>query len=864
MDHRANIADVTPTPRDLALEQRWRRLFNIQGERSQQNKIWILKAPAGYGKTTILREMANNASANGGRAIWQNGDSIDILSWFSLQQGGDFGGQRGPKYLLIDDLAIRSQNEAERLVEMLRGALSSVDQVFITARKNTDIEYISYRLFDRIEILDQESLSLDEESVTLLFGDYLSYTEARQIVELTDGWPLAVHLLLACTRSLKEPPLSTAVIELLHERLAPIFESEFFSPLAPADADFLKRAGLFEQADGEVINEVLAIPDAWPRLDRLYREGALMRKINGGRGYTCNHLLRHHILRHHILRHHASALIDNLSNFHLIAANAFNSRGKIWQALAHAERTGKWQIIADIIERYGGLRLALASPFVISRYLDVIPIEAYRNYPLIALGQIYVLIQQGKLGYAYDLFRQLQDSGVIDDNGMAWVQSQLVLEILRMYHDQPMPPEEIDALEANIIKRVAMDRLTQAMIYLLKAFSYFRSGAVHQALLYAERLREINNDLNAELLRNYTNFLLGLCLLKSGHLRQAELIFETTVASSQRSFGQHNIQALLALALLARTRVDRLATMETKGLVELFMEPIEQTIRWYDGCEAAFSAASFVWFELEGAEAAAARLDAMAERYRSRQLTALERVVTVLKIRALIRGGLFDKARTALAEAAIISLMAEGARKDRWSRPSYFKAMLCVIQLDVLQHRGTVDSLTVQNLFQDIKQSGDEPLHMRVLITQTLMAAAQHNDQQGLEFLRDALRLAIATGIKRPLYESWTYLSTMADSMLQRRMLGSAEQELVSELARLSAVGTAHSPEAPNLSPREREVLTMLAYGLSSKEMANRLRVSIGTVKGYRRKLYEKLGVTSRSQAVKSARDLGLALPTLQ
>jgi DNA-binding NarL/FixJ family response regulator len=190
--------------------------------------------------------------------------------------------------------------------------------------------------------------------------------------------------------------------------------------------------------------------------------------------------------------------------------------------------------------------------------------------------------------------------------------------------------------------------------------------------------------------------------------------------------------------------------------------------------------------------------------------------------------------------------------------------MLCVIQLDVLQHRGTVDSLTVQNLFQDIKQSGDEPLHMRMLITQTLMAAAQHNDQQGLEFLRDALRLAIATGIKRPLYESWTYLSTMADSMLQRRMLGSAEQELVSELARLSAVGTAHSPEAPNLSPREREVLTMLAYGLSSKEMANRLRVSIGTVKGYRRKLYEKLGVTSRSQAVKSARDLGLALPTLQ
>src|SRR5205085_9556813 len=51
------------------------------------------------------------------------------------------------------------------------------------------------------------------------------------------------------------------------------------------------------------------------------------------------------------------------------------------------------------------------------------------------------------------------------------------------------------------------------------------------------------------------------------------------------------------------------------------------------------------------------------------------------------------------------------------------------------------------------------------------------------------------------------------------------------------------------LTPREREVLGLLSYGLSNKQMAAKLYVTEGTVKVHLRHIFEKLGVQSRTEA---------------
>jgi DNA-binding NarL/FixJ family response regulator len=58
------------------------------------------------------------------------------------------------------------------------------------------------------------------------------------------------------------------------------------------------------------------------------------------------------------------------------------------------------------------------------------------------------------------------------------------------------------------------------------------------------------------------------------------------------------------------------------------------------------------------------------------------------------------------------------------------------------------------------------------------------------------------------------------------------------------------SNEADALSPREQEVLDLLACGYLYKEIAERLNISVPTVNTYVRRMYEKLHVRSRAQAV--------------
>ena len=66
------------------------------------------------------------------------------------------------------------------------------------------------------------------------------------------------------------------------------------------------------------------------------------------------------------------------------------------------------------------------------------------------------------------------------------------------------------------------------------------------------------------------------------------------------------------------------------------------------------------------------------------------------------------------------------------------------------------------------------------------------------------------------------------------------------------------SPSGPQLSPREREVLALLADGLGVAQIAKKLYISESTTKTHISKLYEKLGAANRAQALMSALRLGL------
>lgn len=76
-----------------------------------------------------------------------------------------------------------------------------------------------------------------------------------------------------------------------------------------------------------------------------------------------------------------------------------------------------------------------------------------------------------------------------------------------------------------------------------------------------------------------------------------------------------------------------------------------------------------------------------------------------------------------------------------------------------------------------------------------------------------------------------------------------AQQPFVIDEARRDKLG---------ITPRELEILELIAAGLSNREIAEKVFVSENTVKTHSSRLFDKLGAKRRTQAVQIAKDAGL------
>ena len=86
-------------------------------------------------------------------------------------------------------------------------------------------------------------------------------------------------------------------------------------------------------------------------------------------------------------------------------------------------------------------------------------------------------------------------------------------------------------------------------------------------------------------------------------------------------------------------------------------------------------------------------------------------------------------------------------------------------------------------------------------------------------------------------------------------------RRLIGEFARMRPRRAPESSLMEDLTPREIEVLILVAEGLSNTEIADRLVVSDQTVKSHVSRVLTKLGLRDRTQAVITAYESGLVVP---
>jgi LuxR family maltose regulon positive regulatory protein len=145
-----------------------------------------------------------------------------------------------------------------------------------------------------------------------------------------------------------------------------------------------------------------------------------------------------------------------------------------------------------------------------------------------------------------------------------------------------------------------------------------------------------------------------------------------------------------------------------------------------------------------------------------------------------------------------------------------------------------------------------------------------------LEVLREAVRLAEPLGFVRTFVDRGPLMAELLRVILKRSPQDHYVRHLLEgfddgkpltalkrsppeeSCARTPGTGSLETEASNLLTYREIEILNMLAERLSNKEIADRLFISVETVKSHARNIYSKLNVAGRRHAVGAAKKLGV------
>jgi LuxR family maltose regulon positive regulatory protein len=168
---------------------------------------------------------------------------------------------------------------------------------------------------------------------------------------------------------------------------------------------------------------------------------------------------------------------------------------------------------------------------------------------------------------------------------------------------------------------------------------------------------------------------------------------------------------------------------------------------------------------------------------------------------------------------------------------------------------------------RQVEAKGWADERLKLMVVEALARHAHGATDTAVQVLGDALALAQPGGFIRlfvdegapmaPLLSEVRAHGMMPDYIARLLAVIDAEQPKRADTADLPPAASAQ-PLIEPLSQRELEILHLIAQGLSNREMSERLFLALSTVKGHNLKIFGKLQVQRRTEAVARARELGL------
>jgi LuxR family maltose regulon positive regulatory protein len=850
--------------------------------------VIAIGASPGFGKTALLTQWRREAIAAGSAVAWLSLDQWDDTSRFAeglllamrvgtskpmpdqdFQSVGEYADRfesisrwlarvaafAGDVLLVLDNVHSLPRATIDSLAYLLHHLPSNLGTV-LASRKPLAFPVADLMARGEFASIDADTLRLQPAETTAIlharFGDKIDADTCARLHELTQGWVLGLQLAIATIG--RQPSIREAVANSLAHTgdMNHFFVESLLLRLDKSDSDFLVAVSFVDALHPDLCRAITGRDDSASVLQRL---GELTPILSEG---VDGSWLRIHALAREFLNELFDALPEADRRRHRSSAAAWLAEHHFdEEAARHALRSGQETLAFDLAERslYEVFLTGQVSRVV--QWVDSLLPRQLEHRPRLRIALGWTLAQSDRSAEAAGVIAPIlnnPDADIADR-----FESAQIAAVAALYGDKP---DVAQALLAPWREHGAGFNAAQRQVTAnFDAFFALHQGAPEQARYLLTQPAGQERDAG-RYATGWRDWLFATSYLWQGQVVQAHESLRTALAEVEPIAGRRSPIASMLAATLAAVLWERGEPGEIENLLADRRDVIDQhatpdavAMSYVVAARAAVHAdTTRIAYELLerlfaiGSTRRMPRLcvNSLVEQMRLSALQGRERSAENVADRLRQAVSIGDAAGWGMLQRLVDMHVGVAEAYGRIVRREWDKARVALARArspaeqlrrnkDLLQIH-LLDALAAKNLGQDVDA-----------------------------MFREGLFIVETLGLKRLLADTHPLLVDWDQRV--RNEQGKLERPAAPVRGAAHPPRSTPVPETVNvtpsilLTPKERDVVRLLANNLSNKEIASALDLSVQTVKWHLKNLFGKLNAGSRKHLIDRARILGIIDP---